>query len=803
MSKFILTLKFVLTLLLSAIVLNGALAQVKLEGKILDKIGKPASFSSILVLQNDKIMRSAVSDTVGYYSIELLPGMYSMAVSNLGKVKSIKDLSLLKDTIINIQLSDTVGSSTLGEVTVIAKKKLIEIKVDRIVFNVENSISLIGGDALDAIAKAPGVRVSTNNAISLIGKSSVKVMVNDRLIRLSGDDLIAYLKSIPVDNISRLEVITNPPSRYDAEGNSGLINIVTKKNENEGIYGNLSAGTIIRHYISNNAGANFSYSKNKITINLGLNTRENKNYTFTEKGLFYPENKWLDTSYNSIKDGNISGNFGIDYQISGKMLLGIQYNGSRSKNRRFLVSETKVSKYNSLIDSLINTNSSTPNTSITHSVNLHHEFKIDSAGRKLFTDADYFYYDNNQEQMFNSRATYPNQSGYNDYPQTHQSTPQRIEVYSMQTEFLLPLKSVNLSMGGKVSFISNHSSSDFSVTKNGITWYDSSRSFIFGYKENTQALFIDGKKEFKKFDVKLGLRGEYTQTTGISYTLGAKNTNLYIKVFPTFYFLLKSLKDQSLALTYGKRIDRPGYSRLNPFRFYTNPFRYSEGNPQLQPSYSDNIEVQHVFKNWLISQALVSFVNNGFDQIGIPDPQTRIVGIIQKNFFKSFNYGLGEAISKTFFNSLENYTQLVAYHSGITSSDPHTRKKISGWSAHVSTSNTYAWNKSKTLLSNIDFWYQFPAVDGLDNVERYYSLDFGFKALLAEKKLTLGLNVTDILKTNRVYFSSIINNMKQTNGGYAGTRSFRISLSYKFGKNKSSRTRNTISNQAEKNRVSQ
>lgn len=795
--------KFILTLLLPFIALNDTLAQIKLEGKVVDKTDTPASFSSILIFQSDKLVKSAVSDTMGYYSIELLPGTYNLTASNLGNTRDLMNLLITKDSTVNILLSDVTANNVLSEVVISTKKKLIEKTIDRLIFNVANSVSLIGGDALDAISKAPGVRISTNNDISLTGKSSVKVMVNDRLIRLSGSDLATYLKSIPVDNILRVEIITSPPSKYDAEGNSGLINIVTKRNVNEGFYGNLTVGSTVRHYTSNSTGATFSYSKNKVTINLGLNARTDRNYIFKEKGLFYPENKWLDTSYNRIKDRNFSGNYGIDYLINSRMLLGIQYRGSRSKNRRFLFSESKISKYNSELDSIINTNSSTPNASITHSINLHNEFKIDTTGKKLYTDVDYFYYDNDQQQIFNSLATYPDQSNSKDFPQTHQATPQSIEVFSMQSDLLLPLKSIDFSMGGKLSFISNRSSSDFTVTKNGIPNHDPSRSFIFGYKENTQALYIDGEKEFEKFDIKLGLRGEYTQTTGISYTLDQKHTNSYLKIFPTFYFLLKSIKDQPLAFTYGRRIDRPGYSRLNPFRLYTNPFVYSEGNPLLQPSYSDNIEVQHVFKNWLISQVFVSFVNNGFDQIGIPDPQTGVMEIVQRNFYKSFNYGLAEAINKTFFNSLENFTQVAVFNSTITSSDPNTQRKIEGWSAYLSTSNTYVWNKSKTLLSNVDFWYQFPMVDGLDNVQSYYNLDFSLKALLVEKKLTLGLSVTDILKSNRVYFNSIINDMNQTYGGYSGTRSLRLSLSYNFGKNTSSRSRNSISNEAEKNRIGQ
>jgi len=782
---------------------NSVAQDANLIGKVVFEKDKPASFSSILVLKEDKLMKTVLSDSTGFFSMKLPFGLYNLTASYLGNTVSMKNFYVRNDTMITFRIKDSASNNMLNEVTVVGKRKLVEKKIDRLIFNIENSISLIGGNALDAVGKSPGVRISTGNEISLIGKSAVRVMIDDRLIRLSGDDLAALLKSIPSDNILRIEVITTPPAKYDAEGNAGLINIILKKNKQEGLFGNINTGVVIRHYLSNNEGVTLSYSKNKVTVNVGANRRNDNSYLIKEKELYYPTSIWQDTSYNIIKDKNMSGNIGVDYLINDKMLLGIQYKGSRSTNKKSLISTTRINSYDLNIDSIINTNSSMPNTTVSHSVNLHHEFKIDTNGRKLFTDADYFFYNNKQEQMYRSRAEYPNQLESYEYPQTYQFTPQRIEVYSMQTEMLLPLKSVNLSFGGKVSFISNHSSSDFLVIENEIARPDTARNYIFGYNENTQAFFIDGQKSFKNFDIKLGFRGEYTHTVGKSLTLNQRNTNSYFRLFPSFYFLLKSLKNQSLSFTYGRRIKRPEYFRLNPFRLYTNPFLYSEGNPLLQPSYSDVFEVQHVFNNWLISQMFAGVVNNGFDQIGIPDPHTGVMEILQKNFFKTFNYGITETINKTFFKVWENQTQAVMYYTNTSSSNPNTQKNIKGWSAYFSTSNTYTWNEAKTLLSSVDFSYQLPMVDGLDHVKSYYSLDFGFKALLMHKRLTLGFSVTDVLRSNKVYFNSLINNMRQNYGGYSDTQSIRVSLTYKFGKSLSKRTRNSMSNDAEKNRVGQ
>jgi len=212
--------------------LNNVFGQ-SLKGKIVTANNTPIEFVTVSLLKDTINLENTITDSNGVYRFTRLKiGHYKLSVSHINYENKETAFNMLNDTIINVMLF--LKSKELKEIAVSGKKPLIQRKVDRIIFNVENSLTAIGSNALEAISKAPGVRV-INNTISLVGKSKLAIMFNGRLSQLTGDDLINYLKSTSANDISTIEVITNPPAKYDAEGNSGLINIITKKIHNSDI----------------------------------------------------------------------------------------------------------------------------------------------------------------------------------------------------------------------------------------------------------------------------------------------------------------------------------------------------------------------------------------------------------------------------------------------------------------------------------------------------------------------------------------------------------------------------------------
>lgn len=299
-------------------------SQIKITGKVIDSNFRPIDFAEAIVLTKDNtVEKSSFSNEKGYFHIEVKSGDYILQIRQIGKLTNIRNLTVDKNIDLgNIQLIEE--AKQLQQVVVTSKKKLIERKVDRLVFNVENSIAASGGDALDALKVAPGIRVQ-NETISMIGKSGIGLMVDDRLVQLSEADLVNYLKSISSDNIKSIEIITTPPAKYDAEGNSGLINIKLKKPKNDSW--NLAFRNTMKQatYFSDNIGANFSFQKQKISFlaDLGFN----KSKTIYENAITYdyPLSFWNVYSHSVNNTALATPTIAVNYKVTDKTTLGIQY----------------------------------------------------------------------------------------------------------------------------------------------------------------------------------------------------------------------------------------------------------------------------------------------------------------------------------------------------------------------------------------------------------------------------------------------------------------------------------------------
>ncbi|MDN5481337.1 MAG: TonB-dependent receptor, partial [Chryseobacterium sp.] len=251
-------------LLLSLVSSSYFFAQ-SIEGTVTDLQNKPAPETEVLIIKADTKF-SAITDENGMFKIPLKEdGNYILEIIRDGVKTNSENITVKGNSKKNIKLKEVPVEKKIEGVTLIARKKLFERKVDRLVFNVENSVASQGIDAVEALAKTPMVR-ATDDAISIAGKSNVAVMINDRLLNLNGQELINYLKTIRSDDILKIEVITTPPAKYEAEGKSGLINIILKKNTNLGWNGSLqTSGSYYggRPATSTRIGTTFNYQGDK------------------------------------------------------------------------------------------------------------------------------------------------------------------------------------------------------------------------------------------------------------------------------------------------------------------------------------------------------------------------------------------------------------------------------------------------------------------------------------------------------------------------------------------------------------
>ncbi|KRT16608.1 hypothetical protein ASU31_07255 [Pedobacter ginsenosidimutans] len=755
-------------------------AQFNLSGKVTDKEFKTLPFVTVKISAPQNKVFYTQTDSLGTYQFKLPSGKYSVVFSAINFKGVSRLVTITGDTIIDLQLQRI--PVILADVQVNAKKALIEKKIDRTVFNVENSVSAIGTDVLELLSKVPGVRV-LNDKVSLVGKGEVNVMINDKLVPLSDDELSNYLKSISSGNIAKIEVITNPPAKYDAQGNNGLINIVLKKVTAEGFRGSVNTIFSQATHATTSVGGNLSYRKNKITLSSNFNVRKGSLVPFEQSNVFYPTQTWnivnKDRNFRTVPSGQI----GIDYQASPKTVLGLSYNGGLTNFHSEENIKTTVYNRTNGLDSVLNSDANAKIRSHYHSANVYLKQALDFTGKQLIINGDWFKYSDNKNRFFNNTSYSQNGEVIpNSFAEYLSTSKQNIDLYTLKADVDLPYKTFKLSFGTKLSFIKNQSDLAFYKVRNAVYGLDPAQTNLFNYQENTQALYVNFSKTIKQWDFQVGLRGEYTQIDGVS--VNEQNRNEYFRLFPTFYIVYRANDKSTFALNYGRRINRPAYRKLNPFRWYSNQFAYTEGNPFLQPSYNNNIEISHTYNNVFTTTLSFSHTTNGFNDVNFIDAGTNIQVAKPVNFITGYHYQFSNAVTFNVLKCLESINQVDVFYNTSNSSITQTLSNLNGFGVYFSTLNQFVFNPSKTILGEASFWYQFPAVDGLNQNKNQYNLDMGIKTLLLNKKIQLAITATDVLKTNQYRFNSLVNNIRQEYNNYYDNRQLRITFRYNFGNEK-------------------
>ncbi|SNR95180.1 outer membrane beta-barrel family protein [Flavobacterium sp. ov086] len=792
----------VLVIVLLLFISNKLFSQIIIQGQIKDQNNKSIEFAEILIKNKDSLfIKSELTNAKGRFLIKLEKGEFLLIVKDSGIIAYQKNINVIENLDLGVLVMNK-NDQQLKEVIITSKKKIIERKNDRLVFNVENSITSIGGDAMDALRVTPGLKIQ-NDQIMMIGKSGMSVMIDDKIIHLYGEDLISFLKTIKSDNIKSIEVITAPPAKYDVEGNSGIVNIKLKKAKKNSWGGDFNSSYTKAKFDLGSIGSVLNYQKNKITINYTINYTNGSTAPYQENYVYYPKVTWFETNHKRSYQNNLSNRFNFDYQLTKKTTIGMQYTASKNKPLDVSLSNSKITdEITHQLDSLIVTPSYVNSKKTTHTINFYSLTKLDSIGRQLFFDTDYFEFNLNSDNNFSSNYYYGDGSEIpNRNLKANNITDQKIKIYSSKIDLDLPLQWVKVSFGAKVSFIK---------TDNNVAYYnfyssepilDLTRSNLFNYSENTQALYISAQKSLaKKWDLQLGLRAENTQTKGVSATVEQLNTNTYIRLFPTLYLTYTANENSTFSFNYNRRIDRPSYADLNPFRLYSTAFNYMEGNPFLQPYFTNNIEISHSYKD-LYSSLSYKNLTNGIDYITVVSADSGIQIAKPYNFYTQNSIVLSENYT---FSKWKGYENNIGFNLLYAVTSPKTNTivpEISNWTASFSSYNSFVLNKKKSIRASLDFVYSSPSVLGSYKLESYYFFDAGMRMSLFEKKVRIAISMVDIFRTNKLRYSQVVNNIKITALDYSNPQSLRFSLSYYFGKSFKKDEKTNTSNEDEKSRV--
>jgi hypothetical protein len=787
--------KTILSVIMSALIITAAHAQ-KITGEIKDAQGK-ALHNASLSLKRSKdssLVKIAISGTDGKYEFNnIKEGSYFINASAIGhgpfNTASFEVSGNGNTSVPGISLTKTVGQ--LKEVVISAKKPMIEIKADKTVFNVENSINATGTDALELLRKSPGVMVDKDDNLSLAGKNGVQVYIDGRPSPLSGKDLSDYLKNLQSSSIEAIEIITNPSAKYDAAGNAGIINIKLKKNKSYGANGLVNAGYSIGTYAKYNSGLALNYRNKKVNLfgNYNYNHNLNENHFNLVRSLF--DSSFIQQSMMENRGDNHSFKAGMDYFINKKNIIGVMINGNFNDNDFSNYGRTVISyePTNSVDRILIADNKNVQSRKDLNS-NLNYRY-VDTAGRELNVDADYgryrirsnqlqpnYYYDPSETTLLSSRT-------YN------MIQPADIDIYSLKADYEQNYKKGRLGIGAKSSYVETTNNFErYNVgPSSGIKTLDTLKSNNFNYKENINAIYANYNKQFKGIMVQVGVRMENTNSKGRSTGFSHNGTNYlaydsmftrhYTDFFPSAAITFNKNPMSQWGLSYSLRIDRPAYQDLNPFEFKLDEYTYMKGNTNLSPQYTNSFSITHSYQYKLNTKLNYSHVKDVFTQIVDTAEKTKSF-MTKKNLATQdiFSINVSYPFQWKWYSVFMN---LNAYYSHYKANFG-TGRTID---LDVTAFNFYAQNTfklGKGWTAEVSGFYNSPSIwQGTFKSKEMYGIDGGLQKSLWKGKANIKASVSDIFKT--MSWGGVSQFAGQYLHAYGNweSRQFRLNFTYRFG----------------------
>lgn len=756
-----------------------AFAQISVvKGTIVNGEGTHVEFANVSIIRNDTIhVAQTITDSLGIFSLNLDKGQYTLVVTQFGSEFFREAFFLESDKVFGRIIINE--SLILEDITIEAQKRLFERKIDRLVYNVENTIASRGMNGLDILKNTPLVNAQ-DGSISIVGKSSVSVMVNGRMLNISGSELVNYLESLSSDNISKVEIITTPPANYDSEGNSGIINIILKRNNATGLTGILSSSYTRNHLNSYVLNSRTSYQSESTIVSLNLRNFVSNQLAYYNSNIIGQQSLYSNTDRKDMNNG-WSINFDLEQNLTKKSLIGIKYLYSGMHNDQDIYNFSDY-QYNSMRDSLLAAISTRRSKTQMHALSGYYEIRLDTTGKKISLISNYYdsnpvtnteYFIANQTQGIDQRALTDNGVSF--------------KIISGLIDLTLPYQSATVEAGLKYNrFLNKADLNYFNLVNNHYQRIDANSGMFNFVEENLAAYFSMDKTINEKWSTKLGLRYEHAINKFPDQSTSTRN---YGAFFPSFYLIYRPNHDRTISFSYSKRISRPSLQSVNPNKVYFNPYSFVQGKPDLLPSYVNNIELSFLLKNKLSLTTYAQFSTNNSGQIVLFENGTRIT--TYENFYNQRNTGLTLSYNNTLLNIWEMVLASTAYYNKSKSLLPNILDQES-FSAYYSINNTLSLNKPKTLQLFANFWNYLPYTFGNVRMNNMYQLSSGVRLALLDKKLNVQATFRDILKSNIGRGYEKYADYITTFDNYYDSHSLTVSMSYNFGNVKTKRNNKRI-----------
>ena len=763
-----------------------------LSGSI--KSDKAEQMEIILLDADNKLIKTEIADSNGKFDFnDIKGGAYRLKINRNGsEVYHSDNITLIENmTLPSIDLN----VKSIEGVTITKAKPMIERQDGKMIMNVENSIASTGNSAFEVLEKAPGITIDNNDNISLRGKGNLLIQIDGKNTPMTGSDLANYLKGMPSSTIDKIEFITNPSSKYDAAGSS-IINIKLKKEQRKGTNGSISTSLGMGKYVKNNNSFSINHRDKKINIfaNYSFAYREAYNGLVLDRNFYVNNNfekAYIQDNYLKFKFNNHIAKAGMDYYLNDKNVLG--FSVGLVSNKFGLNGDNANTTLGSAYtpESYFNTQNTSNDQWTNVSVNLNHKYTLDSLGSEISTDFDYINYSNSSLQNFETR--------------THIITPPldqldimkgdmngKLNIYSLKSDLTKNFKNEwKLEGGIKTSFVKTDNDLKFFNVNSGILVPDPNKTNHFIYEENINALYGNLSKKWDKFKATAGLRVENTNVKGTQITTNQVNKRNYTQLFPSAVLSYDVTEKSNLEINLSRRITRPSYNQLNPFKLYLDPTTMRAGNPDLNPQTTMNYELTYSLSNKYFATLSYSKTSDNITDIIKPivDAGQNVTVQTFENLNTASYLGLYliAPVKVTKWWDMNNSANF--YYGSYTGNVSGTQINNKGnFTFNINSINSFKLGNGYTaeLTGN----YKAREVYAYLDISSNWYLNIG-----AQKKFknnsVLKLSFTDMFFTSNINGQSLYNNYIENFAVKRDTRVVTLSYTYNFGSSKNGQPRKT------------
>lgn len=738
-------------------------------------------------------VKAELSDAGGKFEFAEIPaGTYYLIVSLLGYQDYHSGNFYYPGGTNAFNLGDIVlrdSGLQLDEVSVIAKKPMVERRSDRLIVNVEGTMLASGASAMDVLERSPGIIVNANDGISVRGRSGVIFMIDGKVTPMSGQELANYLRGLPSSSIDRVEIITNPSAKYDAAGNAGIIDIRLKKDQNQGTNGTITLNAAQGVYPKAGGGLSLNHRHKKVNVfgsynyNYRLGFNDLRLYrSFFENGQrtgAYDQRNYMKFPFHFHM-----GRFGIDYSITPNTVIGILANGTLNKYKPHGENRSTVEDENQQVISSFTTSNRSKDVwpSYAFNANIKHTFPKTKA--ELSADFDLARYWNETEQNFTTR--YFDLEGIEFQPPylLMGDLDGNLEIRSFKADYSLPLtESFKMEAGIKASVVdADNNLQFFDESDPQLPVFDSTISNHFIYREKINAAYLNFSHNWPKFSIQGGLRVENTIAEGTQLINGQSFDRDYVDFFPSAFLNYNFSEKYGMGLSMSRRLDRPSYQQLNPFKFFLDPTTYREGNPFLDPQFTWSFEWNHtIAQRYTVTLSYALTTDNITQVIGPVEGLERVTVQTDRNLDNVSYYSLSASLPFSvgkWWNSINNVSSYLGNYEGAFAD---TEINDGNVVFDFYTSNSFTLGKDWS--AELNFNYHSRELYAFMDLNPRWGLGVGLQKQLFERKGTLRLTVTDIFWENLPSAWITYRDYTEYFDVYRETRQAIVSYTHRFGDN--------------------